>query len=201
VKPVLGLLGGIGSGKSLAGRWLGAKGGRIIDADTLGHEALAQPDLQAAIVKQFGPGIVGDQGEIQRRALGQLVFADEAKLRRLERIVFPYIARRIREKIQAAQQDTAVRFVVLDAAVMLEAGWNDTVDKLLFIDAPRALRLERLQKNRGWTEADLLARERLQLPVEEKKRRADAVIVNDGDPKKVHEQLEDVLKKWKLVEC
>lgn len=199
-QPVLGLVGGMGSGKSLVANMLAGKGGHLLPADAFGHEALRQPDIKEQVIAYFGQKIVGEDGAIVRRELGRIVFANEEELRVLERIVFPFIGRRIREEIERARKKAGVRFIVLDAAVMLEAGWDEAVDKLIFVEAPRPVRLERLQRERGWSAADLEARERMQMPLTQKKRRADAVIANDAEPDKIARQLEDLLRKWQLTD-
>jgi dephospho-CoA kinase len=196
---ILGLLGGIGSGKSAVATELAKHGGLVINADQFGHEALRQPELQRQVVAHFGQAILDAQGAIDRKRLGAKVFADGKELRALEAIVFPYIGQRIREEIDRSRHRAAVRFIVLDAAVMLEAGWNDDCDKLIFVDAPRSLRLERVRRQRGWSEADLQAREALQLPLEEKRRRADAVIHNDGAAAELGTQVESLLRQWGLL--
>jgi dephospho-CoA kinase len=196
---ILGLLGGIGSGKSAVATELARHGGLVINADQFGHEALRQPELQRQVIAHFGQNIVDAAGAIDRKKLGAKVFADGKQLRALEAIVFPYIGQRIREEIDRSRRRAVVRFIVLDAAVMLEAGWNDVCDKLIFVDAPRSLRLERVRQQRGWSEADLQAREALQLPLEEKRRRADAVIRNDGASPASGAQVESLLRQWGLL--
>jgi dephospho-CoA kinase len=197
-KPVLGVVGGIGSGKSSVARALADRGGWLISADQLGHEALRQPEIMRTVIARFGNDIVDVQGAINRRKLGARVFADPAELRALEAIVFPFIGERIRQEIDAARREPGARFIVLDAAVMLEAGWNDVCDRLIFVDASADVRLERVRGKRGWSEADLRTREKLQLPLEEKRRRADAVIDNGGAPENTAAQVEALVKEWSL---
>jgi dephospho-CoA kinase len=196
---VLGLLGGIGSGKSSVARELAKQGGWLINADELGHEALRQPDLKKQVIARFGPGIADPRGEIERKKLGSIVFADVHELRALEAIVFPFIGLRIREEVEAARQRADVRFITLDAAVMLEAGWHDACDRLIFVDAPAPLRLGRVKHKRGWSAADLQAREQLQMPLEEKRRRADAVVDNSGTPETLAAQVAALLRDWGLA--
>jgi dephospho-CoA kinase len=198
-KFVLGLLGGIGSGKSAVAAELVKRGGWLVNADLLGHEALQQADLKQRIIAHFGQGILDDAGEIHRKKLGAKVFADPSELRALEAIVFPFIGDRIREEIAQAGRRDGVRFIVLDAAVMLEAGWNGACDKLIFVDAPRTARIARAQRQRGWSEAELAAREALQMPLDEKRRRADAVIDNSGPPEALTEQVAGLLRRWGLA--
>jgi len=196
---ILGLVGGIGSGKSAVASELAKHGGAVINADQFGHEALGQAEIRQQVVAHFGQNILDAKGAIDRKKLGAKVFADVKELRALATIVFPLIGRRIREEIDRSRRCAEVRFVVLDAAVMLEAGWNDACDKLIFVDAPRSLRLERVRQQRGWSEADLQAREALQLPLEEKRRRADAVIRNDGAAAELATQVKSLLRQWGLL--
>ena len=113
--------------------------------------------------------------------------------------MFPYIGERTRREIAAAQADPAVAFVVLDAAVLLEAGWGDMVDKLVYVDAPREVCVARLAARSGWTEADLTAREAAQWPAEKKMARADAVVVNGAERDELQEQVDRLLAEWRLA--
>lgn len=196
---VLGLIGGIGSGKSLVAAELAKHGGRIVSGDQAGHEALRQPDIKEQVVKRWGSQLLDEHGEIKRCSLGAIVFADAKERSALESMVFPYIGKRLREEIAAARQDSSVKFVVLDAAIMLEAGWNNGCDRLVYIDTPRETRLERLARTRGWAEKEVQAREAAQLPLDEKKRRADAVIDNAGSPAATARQVADLLTRWGLT--
>src|SRR4051794_17935282 len=123
-KPVVGLIGGIGSGKSRVAAEFARRGARVIAGDQLGHEALRQPDVKARVVQRWGPNVLDAAGEVERRKLAAIVFADDAELRALEAIVFPWIESRIAEEIAKTRQDAAVALILLDAAVLLEAGWN-----------------------------------------------------------------------------
>ncbi len=104
---------------------------------------------------------------------------------RLEALVFPFIGQRIREEIAKARADGAVRFLVLDAAVMMEAGWDKNCNKVIFVDAPPEVREQRLRSKRGWSAQEVRERARSQLDVDVKRRRADGVIDNSGAPAKL----------------
>jgi len=198
-KPVLGLLGGIGAGKSTVADALVRHGGRVVAGDPLGHEALEQPDILARVAEVWGDrGILTPDGKVDRKKFGRIVFPSPVERSRLEHLVHPYIERRIREEIDKAVADPAVKFVVLDAAVMLEAGWDGVCDKLIYVDAPRSVRLERVQRQRKWTDQDLANREAVQMPPERKKERADAVIDNGGSPEATIAQVDELVKRWKL---
>ncbi|MBV8076351.1 MAG: dephospho-CoA kinase [Planctomycetaceae bacterium] len=196
--PVLGLIGGIGAGKSLVAALLAGRGAAVIDADAVGHDVLKERAVRDQVVARFGEGIVarpGAAGEgseissetpepppIDRRAVGAIVFADPAALRDLEALVHPPMCRAFERAIDRAVREARAPAVVLDAAVLLEKGWDALCDHVVYVDAPRAQRLARLAAQRGWTEAMLTAREEAQWPAEEKKRRADLIVVNDGGP-------------------
>jgi dephospho-CoA kinase len=198
-KPVIGLIGGIGAGKTTVAGLLAARGGEVIDADAIGHEALRQPDVIAQIVTRWGSRVRKPDGLLDRRAIGKIVFADAAEREALEGMVFPYIGRRCREEIARALAEPDGRFVVLDAAVMLEAGWNKEVDRIVYVDAPRALRAARLAARGGWTEGELAAREAAQWPEDVKKSHADAVILNDAGPDSLRIQVDRLLEQWGLL--
>src|SRR5262245_62036856 len=122
--PIVGIVGGIGSGKSAVAADLVRHGGYLISGDALGHEALRQPEIKDKVCERFGREILDETGQIQRRRLGQRAFAHSDALRALEALVFPWISRRIGEEIAKARQHEEVRIIVLDAAVMMEAGWD-----------------------------------------------------------------------------
>lgn len=199
-KPVIGLIGGIGAGKTLVAELLSRGGGKVISGDALGHEALRQPAILAAIRRLFaGHDILAADGQVDRKKLGDLVFAQAAERVKLEHLVHPYIARRLGEEIAAAAADERVKYIVVDAAIMLEAGWADACDRLIFIDAPRELRRARVQASRGWSDADLSRREAAQMPLDQKKLRADAVIDNGGSAEQTRQQVDDLLRRWNLA--
>ena len=113
----------------------------------------------------------------------------------MEHLVHPYIEGRIREEIDRAVADPAAKFVVLDAAIMLEAGWDGVCDWLIYVHAPRPERLRRLAEQRGWSPRDVEARERAQWPLAEKASRADFAVDNSGSPAATAEQVEALLRK------
>lgn len=198
-KPVIGLVGGIGAGKSAAAAAMARRGGRVVDGDRLGHEALELPDVKRQLVERWGDRVLKPNGAANRRAIAGIVFDDPVELKALEAMVFPHIGRRAREEIAAAQADPAVRFVVLDAAVMLEAGWADACDRLVYVDASRDVRLARLAARSGWLPEEVAAREAAQLAPEAKRARADATLLNDGTPGELQEQVDRLLGEWGLL--
>jgi dephospho-CoA kinase len=187
--PVIGLTGGIGAGKSLAASSLEHLGLLVLDADAIGHALLAQSPARDRVVERFGREILMPPGaglespdlEIDRKALGRIVFADPSARRDLEAILHPAM-RKTFERAVARSGRNSQPGVVLDAAVLYEAGWNTLCDTVVFIEAPRDQRLARLASGRGWSPEDLDIRERAQLPLAEKRVRADHVLENATDP-------------------
>jgi len=200
-KPVIGLIGAIGAGKSTVAAALAERGGRIVDADRLGHAALERPEIRQKVLDRWGTrgNLLKPDGRLDRRAMAGIVFADPAERTALEAIVFPDIVRQALKEIEEAKADPAVKFIVVDAAVMLEAGWDHICDRLVYVDAPRAVRLSRLAARSGWTDSDLAAREAAQWPAEKKLPRANAVIMNDGSREQMLNRMDRVLKELNVV--
>jgi dephospho-CoA kinase len=170
----------MGSGKSTVAAEFARHGGFVVSADQLGHEALQQPAIRDALVRRWGRDVLDADGALSRRKVAALVFNDEAERKALEGLVFPWIERRFQEELHNANADPNVAFVVLDAAIMLEAGWNNVCDFLVYIDAPRDVRLRRLAEQRGWSPKEVQARERAQMSLTAKASRADFALDNFG---------------------
>jgi dephospho-CoA kinase len=181
---VVGLLGGVASGKSLIARQLEQLGAAVLDADRMGHAVLREAATRNAVRARWGDRILDAAGEVDRQKLAQIVFSNApeaaAELAALEALTHPRIRQLLTREIE--QQSAAGRRVlVLDAPVMLKAGWNHICNKIIFIDAPRALRLQRALA-RGWSEEEFAAREGAQESLEHKRKLADVVIDNSGPP-------------------
>jgi dephospho-CoA kinase len=198
-KLVVGLIGGIGSGKSAVAEALARRGGRIISGDAHGHAVLRRPEVREAVARIWGPELLDADGQVRRRELGKIVFADPGERRKLEDLVHPRIREGILEELARAQKDPRARFLVLDAAVMLEAGWADVCNKLVFVDASADVRYERLARQRGWTADEVRAREEAQMPLTEKAARADHVLDNSADPEHLNRQIDELLDRWGLL--
>lgn len=197
-KPVIGLIGGIGAGKSTVARCLAERGGAVIDADAIGHTALQQAEIIEKILARFGQGVRKEDGSLDRHAIARIVFANPEERNALEEMVFPFIGETCKKKIADALHDPQVRFVVLDAAVLLEAGWNEIADRIVYVDAPRELRLARVAARSHWTEHDLRAREMAQWSEDMKKMKADEVLVNDSDGEELQKNVDRLLERWQI---
>jgi dephospho-CoA kinase len=201
--PVVGLIGDIGGGKSEVAGLFKERGAVVIDADAVGHELLKDPGVLHQIVERFGPGVLvrtggGEPGltpAIDRKALGAIVFNDPAARHALEAILHPRMRAWFRAIIierELAENGGEGRLIVLDAAILLEAGWDDLCDRIVFVDAPREERMRRVQEQRGWSREALEARERAQWPADEKRVRADVVINNDSGLESLRRAVEQI---------
>lgn len=195
---VLGLLGGVGSGKTVVAQELARLGASILDADQTGHEVLQMPHIQEAIRARWGQEVFGSDGQVDRARLAQRVFADslEAEQERmdLEKITHPEIGHLLRTQAQSLAE-IGCPAAVLDAPLLLEVGWDRWCDKLIFVDAPREVRLARAIQ-RGWSPEQFAIREAAQWPVEQKRLRADIIIDNSGTLEDTRVQ---VLQVWQSL--
>ena len=194
---VLGLVGGVACGKSFVAECFRDLGALVLDGDKMGHEVLTEPDVIAALRQRWGDRILTADGSINRRAVGQIVFAHGGRdeLRFLESISHPRIAAKFRAAIHAARQAARVPAVVLDAALLFDGGWDKFCDVVLFVSVPRETRLKR-GLARGWSEADLIAREAVQLPLDEKRHRSGYVIDNSGTTDETRQQVGEFWRQY-----
>ena len=188
---VIGLTGGIGAGKSLVAEVLGGLGARVIDADKVGHEVYA-PDTDGfrAVVEAFGTEVVGGDGQIDRARLGEKVFGNAAELHKLTAIVHPLIRQMVDDRITAARQDPEVHVVVLEAAILLDSGWDAVTDEVWVVVADPSTIRQRLAEARGLSEAEVDARVAKQMSDEERRSRADVLVQNFGTPDELRSEVE-----------
>ncbi|MFI6757710.1 dephospho-CoA kinase [Micromonospora sp. NPDC050417] len=181
---MIGLTGGIGSGKSVVASRLAQLGAVIIDADRIAREVVAPgTDGLAEIVAAFGDGVLGAEGALDRAALGGLVFADESARRRLEQITHPRVRARTVELAAAAPADA---IVVNDVPLLVEVGLAPTYHLVVVVDADRAIRIDRLVRDRGMTVEEAERRIRAQTGDAQRRAAADVVLANDGDLADLH---------------
>jgi len=189
---VIGILGGVAGGKSLVAQTLARLGAGLLDADCAAHDVLRMPKIEAAARARWGDGIFGADGRIDRARLAGIVFADPPggprERRYLEQLTHSEIGRLLRKEAERLEASGSVA-AVLDAPLLLEAGWDKLCDTLVFVDAPRGLRLARARK-RGWSETDFAAREDVQGSLDAKRERADVVVDNSGSPEETRVQVE-----------
>jgi len=177
---LIGLTGNIASGKSEVARMLAERGATLIDADVLAREAV-RPETQALrdIVKRWGKDVLKKDGSLDRKALRQIVFADQSELDALNRIVHPGVTR-LRDREIAAAKERGDQIVVCVIPLLFERNLVEEFDAIVLVDAPRPIRLERLVATRGLEETDAMNMIASQMPAELKRARADYVIENTG---------------------
>jgi dephospho-CoA kinase len=187
----VGLTGGVASGKSTVSAILAELGALVIDADALAREVVARgtPGLDA-VVAEFGPGVLTPEGDLDRPAMGRLVFGDDAARRRLEAIIHPLVIERMAEIEATAGEDDVV---VHDIPLLAEGGRADTFDAVVVVDAPRDLQVERMLGDRGWTREDAESRIAAQATREERRAIATHVIDNNGTLEELRTRVEAVL--------
>lgn len=187
--PVIGLVGGIGSGKSTVAAELAQLGCAVIDGDAIGHELLAAGDVKTILRGQWGPAIFKPDGNIDRTALGEIVFGDAAALDRLNATLHPRIEREIGRRIDLLRRDASVPAIVLDAAIMLEARWDRICTHLVFVDAPDEERFARVHASRGWDRAAWERREKSQISLDKKRGQCLYTVDNSSKASCLREQV------------
>lgn len=189
-KRLIGLTGGIASGKSTAADILEEAGCCVARSDDMARTALQRPEVQDTLRAWWGERVFAPDGAVDRSAVAQIVFNDPAERLGLERLIHPIVEAERMALFERASGDT-VAFVI-DAPLLVEAGLDAECDTVIFIDAPRECRLARVA-SRGWDEAELDAREQSQIPLDRKRSRADYVIENDAGLPAFRERIIDVL--------
>jgi dephospho-CoA kinase len=194
---VIGLTGGIGSGKSTVAQVLEEQGARVLSADKIGHEVYnpGRPAWQE-IVDVFGREVVADDGTIDRKKLGAIVFSDPKNLARLNSIVHPRMKGMMRERLAAmAREDVEV--AVLEAALLFDAKWDDLVGEIWVTVVPPEVAAKRTAERSGLPEAEILARIKSQMSNEERVQQSDVVIDTDCDKEETKKQALAALEKLK----
>ena len=201
---VIGVTGGIASGKTFVARELGRRGAAVVDADRVGHAVLRTAGIKAALYARWGDAVfrnspVGNEREVDRGAVARRVFAPPPdgprELAYLEGLTHDAIGARIARRLERLAQSTAVLAAVLDAPVLYKAGWDAYCDQILFVEAPWEVRAARAAR-RGWSREQLRARQSMQPPLDYQRGRADVVIDNGGPLEQTIEQIE---KFWQSL--
>jgi dephospho-CoA kinase len=189
---IIGLTGGIGSGKSTAAQILSEFGAKVIDADKVAHEVF-NPGTEGLqkVVETFGEGVLNSKGEIDRKKLGEIVFNDPPALATLNEIIHPRAYELTKSRLEEFRKQ-GVEVVVLEVILLVEAGWDHLVDEIWVTMATEDMVVKRLQESRGLTKEEILTRIHAQTPNEERVKYADVIIENDGS----YEELKTKLGKF-----
>ena len=179
-KPVIGILGGIGSGKSTIAAEFAKLGCKVIDADRIAHELLEEPPVREKVVGLFGQAVLDSSGKIDRKKLAEAAFADHKMLASLNRIIHPLVLQRTQELIEQCKSQNQVKAIVLDMPLLVEVGWHKRCDKLIFVNCEKKIRLERAKKM-GFDKNQVKIRENFQISLDNKANLADNTVENNSD--------------------
>ncbi len=188
-KPIIGILGGLGSGKSTVAAEFGKLGCAIIDADKIAHELLDEPSLRERVVTSFGQVILDSAGKIDHGKLADIAFADAEKLSALNKIIHPPVLQRAEELIKQYNGQNQVKAIVLDMPLLVEVGWSKRCNKLIFVDCEPQLRVERAKKIGVLDENQHKIRENFQISLDKKVALADNIIDNNSGFSALAEQV------------
>jgi dephospho-CoA kinase len=191
---LIGLTGNIASGKSKISEYLKSKGFKIIDADSIGKSVLSFNNIKNKLVRTFGKDILENDGSINRRELGKIVFSSKENLKKLNRITLPVLTKLIKKKINELKRKK-VKYAILDAAILIEANWHKLVDEVWVVYTDPEIQLERLIKRENYSIEEAKNRINAQLSIEEKLKYADKIINNSYDWERTKEQIDNILKE------
>jgi dephospho-CoA kinase len=189
--PIIGLTGGIGSGKSAVANILRDCGCVVADADQLAKAALKSPEVRTRLIERWGEGVYSEDGEADREAIATIVFEDDQQRSWLESILHPIVEAQRAAQFAAAPAGTVA--LVIDAPLLLEANLAQKCDSVIFVEADAKVRLKRLKAARGWTKDELDRREQAQMPLDEKRSMAHHVLKNEGGVDDLARSVEDYL--------
>lgn len=191
-KPVIGLAGGIGAGKTSVARLLESLGARVLNFDELAHLELNEPDVRAILRRWWGASVFGPDGRVNRERVASIVFQEPRELTRLEGLLYPRLRERTEDLVAAGRADPAVKGIVLDAPKLFEAGLDQMCDAVIFVEAAESLRRRRIETSRGWTGDEMRRRENLQNSLDMKMAKADHVVSNQSSMNELRSQVERV---------
>lgn len=191
--PVIGLVGGIGSGKSLVASQLRQLGCLICDSDAMARDILRERGVRERLVAWWGSGILDGNGEVDRSRVATIVFARPEERKRLEGLIHPLVEARREALFEHPPEGT--KALVIDAPLLLEAGLGEKCDAILFVESPKAMRMARVAATRGWTAEEVDRRELAQWPLDRKREAADTIVRNDDDPASLRQEVARALEQ------
>ena len=189
--PIIGVTGGIGSGKSLVANILKENGCVVADADENTKVVLHRKEVQQQLVEWWGAKVLDDNGNVDRAFVASIVFNEENELNKLESLIHPLVRKLQEETFNNAPKDAIG--LVIDAPLLMESGLDTLCDVIIFVDSPFETRLKRVVEHRLWNEEQLRKREASQIGLDTKRSSADHIIINDGDIAHIEQQTRSVL--------
>lgn len=194
-KPIIGITGGIGAGKSFIAKLFGRYGCLVIHADELVRGVYDDPAIGRTLAEWWGRAVFDADGNISRSAIAGKIFGDPVERARLERLIHPLVAAARDRRMAESANDSQVLAYVWDTPLLFETGQHRDCDHLVFVDAPRAMRLKRVSAGRGWTEGELDLREKSQMPLDKKREMSDHVLSNTADVEFAERQVRRLLSR------
>lgn len=194
-KPIIGIAGGIGSGKTFVAKLFGELGALVISSDAQVTEAYRDPHVRRTLLEWWGADVLRPDGEINRRFIGAKVFADAAERRRLEQLLHPRVHAARERAMAAAADDPGVVAFAWDTPLLFETDLHRACDAVVFVDAPLETRLARVAATRNWDAAELARRENSQWGLDRKREIADYVVSNTAGVEIARGQVQDVLSR------
>jgi dephospho-CoA kinase len=194
-KPIIGLTGGIGSGKSTVASIFSDLGAGVIDSDRLAADVLNEADIRRQLRGWWGDAVCRSDGTVNRRYVADIVFADAGARERLSSLIHPRVARMRESRIAVLDRDPGVRVIVVDSPLLVEAGLDRFCDAVVFVNADRAVRLARVRSDRNWTEEEFDRREKSQKPLDIKRERADYIVEGNSGISELRLQVERLLSR------
>jgi dephospho-CoA kinase len=191
-KTIIGILGGIGAGKSAAAAEFAKLGCEVINADKIAHELLEKPSVKKKVVGFFGHALLNRRGKIDHKKLAKIVFADGSKLAALNKIIHPLVLKEVRELIRQINHKKRVKAIVLDMPLLVEVGWAKRCDKLIFVKCKKKIRAERAKKMGIFDKNELKKRENFQISLDKKETIADNTIDNNSGFSALAGQVTDI---------
>ena len=191
---VIGVTGGIGSGKTEVCQRLAALGLKVLNADQIAREiSESDPEVRNALIMYFGEGILNSDGLLNRRKLGELVFSNEAARRQINQIIHPRVLQQISQEIEACRRAGDCWVVIIEAALIYEVGMEKSLDGVVVVDAPVQARIDRIRQRDGLTRQEIENRIKSQMPLEEKVKRADFVVDNSGSISDLEQKVKELV--------
>ncbi len=188
---VIGIAGGIASGKSTIAEMLESLGADVIDADKICHQLINTEDIVHEITQRWGKHIQDNHGKIKRHALAEIVFSDRVEVSALNSIIHPKAIEQIKSRIAKLKDDAATKAIVLDAALLVESNLIDICDITLFVDTKRNTCKTRVQNSRKWHLDEITKREKFQGLLQQKREIADVIINNNNSKEDTTNQVKD----------
>jgi len=180
-KPVIGLVGAVGSGKSTVADEFGKLGCGVIKADVLNHQILREKDVVAQVVIWWGDKVLDEAGRVSRDKIGEIVFDNPGELGRLTKLVHPKVLEMQSLMLQGYMADSGVKAIVLDVPLLVEVGWEKQCDCLVYVEVEDGIRRARLREKRGWGSEKIKKIENLQIVLDKKAKMSEYVVGNSSD--------------------